>query len=110
MSIQKVYVGDFVTFVDSKGYQLNAVITAVFGRNSIEERNEYYKNENEKGTPWANDEWLKGALAAPYTPPSINVVYVSNDEAQNDSYGRQIARSTSVPHRSVQPAHGYYWK
>src|SRR5574341_150125 len=108
MSIQKVYVGDFVTFVDSKGYPLNALITSVFGRNSIEERNANYQEAYERGDSWASEEWLKNALAAPYTPPSINVVYVANDETQNDSYGRQIARSTSVPHQSVQPAPGYY--
>jgi hypothetical protein len=41
--------------------------------------------------------------------PSINVVYVTDDEAKTDSYGRQIERSTSVVHQSNQAAHGMYW-
>lgn len=43
-------------------------------------------------------------------PCSINVVYVNDDENQSDSYGRKIERSTSVPHRLQQTAHGNYWK
>lgn len=42
--------------------------------------------------------------------PSINVVYVSGDESETDSYGRQIKRSTSVVHQSKQAAHGNYWE
>ena len=41
--------------------------------------------------------------------PSINVVFVSDDESQKDPYGRQIVRNTSVPHRVNQYAHGMYW-
>ncbi len=42
--------------------------------------------------------------------PSVNVVYVSSDEAKTDQYGRQVERSTSVVHEGSQPAHGMYWK
>lgn len=41
--------------------------------------------------------------------PGCNVVFVSNDPKKDDSYGTQIERSTSVVHKSFQPAHGNYW-
>jgi hypothetical protein len=41
---------------------------------------------------------------------ACNVVYASGDESKSDPYGRQIERATSVVHRSVQPAHGRYWR
>ncbi len=41
--------------------------------------------------------------------PSVNLVYVSDDPARNDTYGRQIERSTSVVNQSLQSAHGNYW-
>ena len=40
---------------------------------------------------------------------TINVVYTSLDARQDDSYGRQIGRSTSVPHKSRTTAPGYFW-
>lgn len=42
--------------------------------------------------------------------PSLNVVYVSGDETEVDSYGRQIKRSTSVPHETNQAAPGNFWR
>lgn len=42
--------------------------------------------------------------------PSINVVFVSGDDAMEDTYGRQIARETSVVHESNQSAHGMFWR
>lgn len=41
--------------------------------------------------------------------PSVNVVFVNDDENQTDTYGRKIERATSVPHREQQKAHGNYW-
>ncbi len=41
--------------------------------------------------------------------PSLNVVFVSSDEAEHDSYGRQISRETSVVHKRAQPADGMFW-
>lgn len=41
--------------------------------------------------------------------PSLNLVYISTDEKESDSYGRQIKRETSVVHESNQSAHGRYW-
>lgn len=41
---------------------------------------------------------------------SVNVVFVNDDDAQTDNYGRKIERATSVPAKSGQPAHGNYWR
>lgn len=40
----------------------------------------------------------------------INCVMVEADESRTDSYGRQIARPTSVPHMSNSPVHGLHWR
>lgn len=42
--------------------------------------------------------------------PSINVVFVNDDENQTDSYGRKTERASSVVHHSHQYAHGNKWK
>ena len=42
--------------------------------------------------------------------PSLNLVFVTEDETKTDSYGRQIERATSVVHQSNQGAHGMYWE
>jgi len=49
------------------------------------------------------------ALSRPRQAPGLNLVLVSNDEAKDDPYGRQIERETSVVHVSNQPAPGAYW-
>jgi hypothetical protein len=41
--------------------------------------------------------------------PGCNLVYVVRDESKTDNYGRQIERSTSITHKTAQPAHGNYW-
>lgn len=41
--------------------------------------------------------------------PGTNLVIVSNDLKEEDIYGRQIERPTSVVHTSVQPAGGNCW-
>jgi hypothetical protein len=43
-------------------------------------------------------------------PQCINVAFVNMDEGQEDSYGRKIERATSCMHRTIQQAHGNYWK
>lgn len=40
---------------------------------------------------------------------AINLVYVEIDEAKHDTWGRQIGRDSSVPHRVNQAAPGNYW-
>lgn len=42
--------------------------------------------------------------------PLVNLVYISSDEARQDSYGRQIERQTSCNHASKMPVHGNYWR
>lgn len=42
--------------------------------------------------------------------PSLNVVYVSDDESKTDQYGRQIERATSIVHRSNQAAPAFCWR
>ncbi len=42
--------------------------------------------------------------------PAINIVFVSDDKARTDQYGRQLERHTSVCHKSVQQAHGMFWR
>lgn len=39
----------------------------------------------------------------------INVVYLSSDETQRDSWGRQIERASSVQKKSEVTAHGRYF-
>lgn len=41
---------------------------------------------------------------------SLNLVYVSDNEAETDQYGRQIARDTSVVAEKHQSAHGRFWR
>ena len=42
---------------------------------------------------------------------SVNLLYVEEDPAKHDQYGRQINRQyTSVVHRSSQSAHGMYYE
>jgi hypothetical protein len=72
--------GQTVLFTDSRGRDNAALVTQVWGSQEVP------------------------------MMPSINVVVVSRDDQREDSYGRQIERYTSVCHKSVQPAHGYYWR
>lgn len=73
--------GSVVVYVDSKGVRHNAIVTCVFKRE--------FPERTEK--------------------PGLNVVYVSDDPKEGDSYGQQMKRETSVIHQSGQPAHGSYW-
>ena len=46
----------------------------------------------------------------PAQRPSLNLVYVSDDENAQDQYGRQLAeRVTSIVHVRDQNAEGMYW-
>jgi hypothetical protein len=43
--------------------------------------------------------------------PTVNCLFVSDDPARKDQYGRQIERPSSVPHsRCPGTAHGRYWR
>ena len=49
-------------------------------------------------------------VTAVWSPPLVNLVHISGDDARTDSYGRQIERPTSVSHASQMPVHGRYWR
>jgi hypothetical protein len=53
---------------------------------------------------WGNDVIKEGS-----TPPTINVLYVTNDPAKRDPYGNQIERLSSCSHRSQTTAPGRFW-
>jgi hypothetical protein len=84
MEANQVRVGDAVVYVDPRGIERSALVTAVWGL------------------------WHNVPEATP--EPSLNLVYVSEDESRTDSYGRQTAHATSTPHRGQQAAPGNYWK
>lgn len=75
-------IGDIVIFTDAVGKDHNALVTSVFDNGDPEK----------------------------YPTPSLNVVYVTEDESKHDMYGRQIERNTSVVHESNQAAHGMKWR
>ena len=77
--------GDHVIFTDSRSRKCHALVTCVFGDVHCDEQ---------------------GNVTS---APAINVVFVSNDNDREDSYGRQIERQTSAVHVASQPAHGNYW-
>lgn len=76
-----VEIGDGVIFVDEHGVAHSALVICVFTGMSGEDGQ-----------------------------PGVNVVIVEPDPEREDSYGRQIARHTSVVHESAQPAHGMFWR
>ena len=73
-------IGDMVTYVDPRGNQFKALVTAVWPHE--------YPNTQE---------------------PGLNLVIVSNDPSQTDDYGRQIIRPCSIVHKSGQAAPANYW-
>lgn len=52
---------------------------------------------------------VRDALVTASWGSSINVVVISKDENQTDSYGRKLERETSQVHKSQQQAPGRYW-
>jgi len=49
-------------------------------------------------------------ITAVWSEECVNVLFVSSDERRKDDTGRQIERSASVQHKSVQTVHGFYWR
>ena len=56
-----------------------------------------------------NREILDALVTAVWSDTCVNVVYVSTDEKEQDSCGRQTKHSTSMVHQSVQTAPGNFW-
>jgi len=76
-------VRDLVIFHDSKGKSHNALVQCVHG-DEVQFNNGFV--------------------------PCINVIYISDDESRQDTYGRQFERETSLVHACNQAAHGMYWR
>jgi hypothetical protein len=76
---RKLEIGNHVVYVDEHRVRHDALVTIV------------WENMNPGGEP------------------GCNLVHVCKDESRDDSYGRQIDRPTSIPHKSGQPAPGIYW-
>lgn len=77
---RKLRIGDHVLYIDAHRVAHHALVTTVW-------------------------EQMSGGNG----PAGCNVVIVSGDDAMTDPYGRQIARFTSVVHKSRQPAGGWCW-
>lgn len=65
---------------------------------------EYVDPHGESHQALVTASWDEGPTGA------RNLVYVESDESKHDSYGRQIARDTSVAHESKQDAPGRFWR
>jgi hypothetical protein len=81
MEDRNLYVGDPVVYVDEHGRKSNALVLAVWG--------------NQK------------SVAGNY--PCINLVHVSINPDKTDPNGRQTEKDTSVVHKDVTSAPGFYW-
>lgn len=78
--IKDIAIGDAVVFTDAVAQEHKALVTQVWG---------------DEASPWE---------------PAVNLVFVSDDAARTDQYGRQLERHTSVVHKTAQPAHGMFWR
>lgn len=72
--------GDHVIFIDEMKVEHNALVTNDFGA------------DEHGGTP------------------AVNVVYISGNKDEEDPYGRQIKRETSIVHCNDNSAHARCWK
>jgi hypothetical protein len=77
--VRQPVIGQSVVFTDAHGMGHPALLTAVHGS------------------------------AGPQWNPSVNLVFVTDDAAKTDPYGRQIERHSSVVHKTSQGANGMFW-
>lgn len=97
--------GDAVQFVDAKGTVHNGLITACWA--GTKQNPETQKWD----IPITTVEEYQAQPGYAGRMPCVNLVIVDDDVNKTDSYGRQVApRITSCSHKSMQNAHGYYWK
>ncbi len=89
MENMNLEVGQHAVYVDEDRKHHQALITAVWGEPKRSE-------EGDDNHPW--ESW-----------PCINLLWVSDEESQQDQYGRQIERRTSVPHAYDSSAPGFCW-
>lgn len=94
---QKIHIGSPVLFVDAHGVAHHALATAVHTSP------DYYGPDS--GGPDENgNAWARGV-----SQPACNLLFVTSDTSKTDPYGRQIERSSSVVHKSMQSARGMFW-
>ena len=81
-----IAIRDVVRYVDRTGKSHLSLVTAVHGN-----------------AEWDDDDHRV------HPPPSVNIVFVTEDESRIDQYGRQLERETSVVHCLQQGAQAFYW-
>lgn len=108
-----VNVGDSVSISDENRVDHMALVTAIHGWTTPEQRETYIVQQREAGKKQLDngsinqehyDRWsqsLDDLAAAPFSPSCINVVYVSKDPSKSDPYGQQIERMSSLAHEST---------
>lgn len=115
-----VEVGEWVSICDEKRVDHVALVTAIHGWTTPEQKKAHYQKvvadleaelASDKTEEWKETRvrpMLDAARAAlevdaPFQPSCINVVYVSGDATKNDPYGRQVERMSSLsPESQVQ--------
>ncbi len=122
---EPVAIGDTVVYVNPVGLKHNAIVTAVWGSfidhvaytqedvdDMLAKQKANYSQPGWEKYEWNEEEnrvYYSNLIGKPIPIPCINLVFVEKDENKTDSYGRQIARNTSVQHQSMTQAHGMYW-
>lgn len=108
-----VEVGEWVTISDEKRVDHVALVTAIHGWTTVEQREAYIELQRDAGKRELDqgsidqeryDSWIKGldTLAeSSFQPSCINVVYVSKDPSKSDPYGQQLERLSSLQHEST---------
>jgi hypothetical protein len=87
--VKGLEVGDVIRYCDQVRCWHNALVTAVHG----EPQRYRLLNEEEERLHY----------------PCVNLLWVVRDEGQQDQYGRQIGRETSVSHFEGNVASGFFW-
>jgi len=115
MSDRTLEIGDRVVYHDPEGRPQDALVTAMHDATTQEgvwTTQMPYAGDAPSGEE-EYEAWKKAQdfdrIRNHEHGPLINVVAVSLDTHKTDSYGRQVERSTSVPHKS-DGVHGYYWR
>lgn len=108
-----VDIGDPVSISDEKRVDHIALVTAIHGWTTPEQREAHYDAQLEAGKRSLDsgqidqarfDEWsaaIEAGRASPFAPSCINVVYVSKDASKHDPYGNQLERLSSLQHESA---------
>lgn len=95
-------IGDVVRFTDVFSNVHNALVTAIHGHLTKEARDTEISEAFKENLKWTLSYNLDELLAVPFIIPSVNLVYVAVDKT--------ISYGSSVPYRSSQTAHGFYWE